>query len=315
MSTPTVGYTFVNGSASDATQVNSNFSDILNAMTDGLKDYNVLSVTAGTVTASTVTNLTWMVNTVTNSDATVTTSDGYRTINMSTGNTTRTCNLPAAASSTSRVITIKKIDSGTGFVTVDPNGTETIDGATTKTLYSQYDSVTLHCDGSNWFVLDEKKKRMVLSAHRNGSAQAGVNPNTSFAQITLNSQASSGSFGFSSLAGWSTANGNFVVPYTGLYRVSLRVLINATNVLANFYSVSLLKGATFGAATDSATGLGFTSPATTQVRLSLNATLSMTAGDTYWVGLFGQGNNSASTLTLEGTPASSGIEIEYIGDA
>lgn len=61
-------------------------------------------------------------------------------------------NLPAATSSTGLVLTIKKIDASANAVTIDGNSSETIDGATTKALSSQYASSTIVCDGSAWFV-------------------------------------------------------------------------------------------------------------------------------------------------------------------
>jgi hypothetical protein len=46
-------------------------------------------------------------------------------------------------------ITIKKVDSGAGNVLIDGNGA-LIDGAATITLTTQYESVTLQWDGTNW---------------------------------------------------------------------------------------------------------------------------------------------------------------------
>ena len=46
-------------------------------------------------------------------------------------------------------ITIKKVDSGAGNVIIDGNGA-LIDGAATITLTTQYESVTLQWDGTNW---------------------------------------------------------------------------------------------------------------------------------------------------------------------
>ena len=63
-----------------------------------------------------------------------------------------TITLPAASSSTGRIYTIKKIDA-TATVTVDGNASETIDGATTNALATQYDSITIHCNGTAWFIL------------------------------------------------------------------------------------------------------------------------------------------------------------------
>ncbi|MBT7996001.1 MAG: hypothetical protein HN691_14090, partial [Bacteroidetes bacterium] len=60
-------------------------------------------------------------------------------------------NLPAAASCKGRIYTVKSINSG--IVIVNPNGAETIDGASTKNLANPYDYVRFVSDGSNWFVI------------------------------------------------------------------------------------------------------------------------------------------------------------------
>lgn len=67
------------------------------------------------------------------------------------GNTTIT--LPAASSNAGRIYNIKKIDAAGTTVTIDPNASETIDGAGTATITTQYQSITIQCDGSNWFIL------------------------------------------------------------------------------------------------------------------------------------------------------------------
>jgi hypothetical protein len=55
--------------------------------------------------------------------------------------------LPTAATPFGQVYVIK--NSGTGTVTVDPNGRQTIDGATTFTMNVQNGSRTIIGDGSN----------------------------------------------------------------------------------------------------------------------------------------------------------------------
>lgn len=64
-----------------------------------------------------------------------------------------TITLPSAASSTSRKYEIKKTDSTSNVVTVDANASETIDGSLTKLLESQYQSISIVSDGSNWFII------------------------------------------------------------------------------------------------------------------------------------------------------------------
>ncbi|RKY40075.1 MAG: hypothetical protein DRP85_09290 [Candidatus Makaraimicrobium thalassicum] len=49
-------------------------------------------------------------------------------------------------------VAVKKVDSSTNNVTVDA-GTANIDGNTTFTLGTQYESYEFYCDGTNWYVL------------------------------------------------------------------------------------------------------------------------------------------------------------------
>lgn len=64
-----------------------------------------------------------------------------------------TITLPAAASSEGVQLHIKKIDSSSNVLTIDGNASETIDGATTQTTSTQYDSFTIVCDGTEWWIL------------------------------------------------------------------------------------------------------------------------------------------------------------------
>jgi hypothetical protein len=60
--------------------------------------------------------------------------------------------LAAATAGDGFQIAIKKTDSSGNAVTVDGSGSETIDGALTLSLSSQYSVVVLTCDGSNWHI-------------------------------------------------------------------------------------------------------------------------------------------------------------------
>jgi len=62
--------------------------------------------------------------------------------------------LPAAATAGNGfIITVKKTDSSANAVTIDGNGSETIDGALTQVLSGQYDNITLISNGTAWFML------------------------------------------------------------------------------------------------------------------------------------------------------------------
>lgn len=62
-----------------------------------------------------------------------------------------TVKLPSPSSG--KKVIVKKSDSAAGTVTISRNSTETIDGANTKILYYQYESMTFVSDGTNWFVV------------------------------------------------------------------------------------------------------------------------------------------------------------------
>lgn len=65
----------------------------------------------------------------------------------------RTISLPAAASYKWIRWSVKKIDGSTNTVTIDPNGSETIDGAANYVLSAQYSTVTFISDGSAWYII------------------------------------------------------------------------------------------------------------------------------------------------------------------
>jgi len=62
-----------------------------------------------------------------------------------------------------RRLVIKNV--GTGTITVDGNGSQTIDGATTKALSSQYDVVEIVSDGANWHIIFDEATATGTNAH------------------------------------------------------------------------------------------------------------------------------------------------------
>jgi len=63
-----------------------------------------------------------------------------------------TVTLPASPSG-GDIVSVKKMGSGTGAVTVAPSGSATIDGGTNWTTTVQYDSQDFISDGTNWFLM------------------------------------------------------------------------------------------------------------------------------------------------------------------
>lgn len=78
-------------------------------------------------------------------------SSAFNTFELCTtgaSNITRTLPAPVA----NGMISFKKVDSGAGHVVVTQHAAETIDGATTFSINTQYQSINLISDGTNWFV-------------------------------------------------------------------------------------------------------------------------------------------------------------------
>jgi len=88
---------------------------------------------------------------VADSPYTLLSEDGYLRANAVGGN--MTINLPAAVGN-GRLVSIKKIDSSANTVTIDGSGSETIDGATTYVLTTQYQGVQIiDCASGVWDII------------------------------------------------------------------------------------------------------------------------------------------------------------------
>lgn len=64
-----------------------------------------------------------------------------------------TVSLPPAATSNGRVFFVKRVNAGANNVTVDPFGSETIDGAATHVLTAQWARVEFVSNGTAWFII------------------------------------------------------------------------------------------------------------------------------------------------------------------
>lgn len=65
-----------------------------------------------------------------------------------------TLSLFAASGNSGKVLRIKKTTNDFTQLTIDPNSTETIDGATTTTIDTQFETLVIICDGTNWRILE-----------------------------------------------------------------------------------------------------------------------------------------------------------------
>lgn len=109
--------------------------------------------------------------------ANTTLSASYNIIEVDATSGARTILLPPAVQHKGRIYSIKKIDSSANAVTVDGNLTETIDGALTWVLNSQYSCIMIVSNGTGWDILN----RTEVSSLTPGTFPAGdyIFPNAS----------------------------------------------------------------------------------------------------------------------------------------
>lgn len=86
----------------------------------------------------------------TDSPYTVLDTDQYLIVDASAGAVTVA--LPAAASFVNRSLVVVAKSVAGGNVTINPDGAETVNGASTKVLSAAYAQSRLTCDGSEWLA-------------------------------------------------------------------------------------------------------------------------------------------------------------------
>jgi hypothetical protein len=84
--------------------------------------------------------------------------------------------LAAATAGDGFEITVKKTDTSVNLVTIDGNGAETIDGATTLVLSAKDQSVTLRCDAGEWHVVSSYAMSAGIVTWRKGADIASASP-------------------------------------------------------------------------------------------------------------------------------------------
>ena len=108
-----------------------------------------------------------------------------------------TITLPAANLNTGRVYKIKNIDPQGDVITIDANGSETIEGELTYALQPYKHSITLISDGANWHIIENLSE---------GGSQVGT-----ISALTCGSATNNGTL----TSGTAASGVNSVVPYTG----------------------------------------------------------------------------------------------------
>jgi len=214
--------------------------------------------------------------------------------------------LTIKGSGTTAVVIYVSNSSGTYGTSNNISNTIPFTFGATDSIDYEY-SVSITGWSSSTQVSDGYDGRLIAAhAHKNASDQTGVNPNASFVKITFGSTASSGG-GYDQTASFDTTNSKFTAPSSGKYSVKSNITLSATNILANEYALALYKNGSFYKVLDDRT-----QASTTVLNLQGSTSLDLIAGDYLELYLYGNGNNSASTLTIIGNVKNTYFAIEKL---
>lgn len=126
---------------------------------------------------------------------------------VDTSGATVTATLTAAASSDGHEFTFTKT-SGSNTLVIDGNASETINGAATLTLYEQYETVTIYCEGTTWYIRNRyipgnTFQPVVVRAKRTSSLSV---PNTTDTAIVYDTEA------IDNKSAYNSSTGTFTCP-------------------------------------------------------------------------------------------------------
>lgn len=82
-------------------------------------------------------------------------NDNHYTVKVDASGGARTITLPSSLGITGRIYNIKKTDGSSNIVTVATTSSQTIDGATTRSLASQWATISVQSDGANWLRISQ----------------------------------------------------------------------------------------------------------------------------------------------------------------
>jgi len=148
-----------------------------------------------------------------------------------------TISLPTAVGINGKEYIIIKTDSSSNAVTVDPSGTETIDGLTVWVLYQPYEWVMIKSNGANWIIVSSSKLYNVECSVKKSAAQSI--PNTTYTIISWDTE----NYDLMNMHDNTTNNSRITITSSvgaGLYKVIAGINL-ATAVTNGQFIICLLK--------------------------------------------------------------------------
>jgi hypothetical protein len=236
--------------------------------------------------AATVTPTAWNAQTVSYN---ITTADSA--IGFTTSSSTLTATLPTAVGNSGKVFIIKKVDTGTGSVTINTTSSQTLDGRASGaiSLAAYNDVITVESDGANWAILPGKKETKFLTA-TSGAINASNSSSDTYFTGACSVALTPGQWqlrGSLFIQPNSTGSSLFARAETGFYGAdgansgSQPTLIGVTSGVLNTYGETLYNtlqvdaGDTFGGASTSASGQDLSGDLNMEIIVTSNVTVYM----------------------------------------
>jgi len=135
-----------------------------------------------------------------------------------------TVTLPAASGNTGKSLSFRMATGLTKLVTIDGNGSETIDGALTRIMWAG-EAAHLYCDGSNWFKIGGKSIPMTTRLSRSTDQSFSANTWTA---CTFTAQ----DFGVPQM--YDSGNSRLSIPRPSKYLVTCKMYVAATGATDGF---------------------------------------------------------------------------------
>jgi hypothetical protein len=198
-------------------------------------------------------------------------------VEITTGASVITITLPSAVTSGLRY-TIKKIDSGTGTVTIATTSGQTIDGATTKVINARYASATVVSNGASWNVVTDgvlkpwgdntRDTRSAFFAYQTGGS------GQSFSAATVTKVNFSNAALYDNKSEYDLGTSSFLAKDNGNYLVCANLRISSMPSGSNAYMSIYINGA------EAVRVYQIYAGATTSFQMPVSQFMRLNAGDT-----------------------------------
>jgi hypothetical protein len=224
---------------------------------------------------------------------TATTAD--ETISADTSGGAWTLTLYTAVGNNGRTIEIKKTTSDTNILTIDANSTETIDGELTLKMGSQYDSVTLRSNGTNWLIINNNI--LVAASYTSNAGTSTVGSGTTTV-LTYEDKELDTHNAYSS--------GVYTVPIKGLYSVNFGLEFQGSTFWDSGEEINAIIRVNSTEVRQRRDIFRATPAGSYKASASISTTMYLNQDDTVE---FAASQTSGATLTLQGTTVLNFLDI------